>query len=143
MLEHSTSPVFDQQSEDDRPTIVRSEGIRMWDEAGRESIDGSSGAISVVSVGHGRQEVLQAMAEQAGRVAYVQGGMLRHEAADALAARLVAHSPGNLNSVMFVSGGSEANESAIKLARQYHLLRGKTDKHIVLSRARSYHGNTL
>lgn len=144
MFHDATTPVmFGESLDDDRPTIVRSEGIRMWDQSGREYIDGSSGAISVVSVGHGRQEVLQAMAGQAGRVAYVQGGMLRHEAANALAARLVEYAPGNLNSVMFVSGGSEANESAIKLARQYHLLRGKTDKHIVLSRARSYHGNTL
>ena len=144
MLDKQTqSAVFGRDPKDTRPNIVRSEGIRMWDDAGNEYIDGSSGAISVVSVGHGRQEVLDAMAAQAGKVAYVQGGMLAHDAAEALASKLVEYTPGDLNSVMFVSGGSEANESAIKLARQYHLLRGNGDKHIVLSRRRSYHGNTI
>ena len=137
------SAVFGRDRADGRPEIVRSEGIRMWDAEGSEYIDGSSGAISVVSVGHGRTEVLEAMAEQASKVGYVQGGMLRHDAVEALASELVKYTPGNLNSVMFVSGGSEANESAVKLARQYHLLRGNGDKHIVLSRKRSYHGNTI
>jgi adenosylmethionine-8-amino-7-oxononanoate aminotransferase len=137
------SAVFGRSPEDTRPTIVRSHGIHMWDSDGREYIDGSSGAISVVSVGHGRQDVLQAMTDQSEKIAYVQGGMLAHEAAEALARKLIQYTPGSLNSVMFVSGGSEANESAIKLARQYHLMRGNGDKHIVLSRARSYHGNTI
>lgn len=135
--------LFGSAAGDTRPVIVRSAGIRMWDTDGREYIDGSSGAISVTSVGHGRQEVLDAMAAQASRVAYVQGAMLAHEAAEALARELVRYTPGNLNSVLFVSGGSEANESAIKLARQYHLIRGNPGKFIVLSRRRSYHGNTL
>jgi adenosylmethionine-8-amino-7-oxononanoate aminotransferase len=144
MLDNQTpSAVFGRAPSDSKPTIVRSEGIRMWDAEGNEYIDGSSGAISVVSVGHGRREVLDAMAAQAGRVAYVQGGMLGHDAAEELARELVRFTPGNLNTVMFVSGGSEANESAIKLARQYHLMRGKPEKHIVISRARSYHGNTI
>jgi adenosylmethionine-8-amino-7-oxononanoate aminotransferase len=126
-----------------KPTIVRAEGIRMWDSEGNEYIDGSSGAVAVISIGHGRQEVIDAMAEQAGRVAYVHGGLLQHEAGEALGQALTQLAPGNLKRVIFVSGGSEANESAIKLARQYHVIRGKPRKSIVLSRQRSYHGMTL
>lgn len=135
--------VFGRDLARQKPTIVRAEGIRMWDSAGNEYIDGSSGAVAVISVGHGRREVVEAMAEQAGRVAYVHGGLLRHEAGEALARALTRLAPGNLNRAIFVSGGSEANESAIKLARQCHVLRGKPDKTVVLSRRRSYHGMTL
>lgn len=135
--------MFGRNPNNGKPTIVRAEGIRLWDGDGNEYIDGSSGAISVISVGHGRAEVVEAMAEQAGRVAYVHSFLVEHEASEALAREVVRFTPGNLNQVMFVSGGSEANESAIKLARQYHLLRGNPDKHVVVSRARSYHGNTL
>lgn len=135
--------MFGRNPNNGKPTIIRAEGIRLWDSDGNEYIDGSSGAISVISVGHGRMEVVEAMAKQAGRIAYVHSSLVEHETSEALAREVVRFTPGNLNQVMFVSGGSEANESAIKLARQYHLLRGKPDKHIVISRARSYHGNTL
>jgi adenosylmethionine-8-amino-7-oxononanoate aminotransferase len=126
-----------------KPVIARGEGIRLWDREGNEYIDASSGAVSVISVGHGRREVAEAMATQAATVAYVHGGLLQHEVGEALAEELAQVTPGKLTRVMFVSGGSEANESAIKLARQYHLLRGKPEKSVVLSRRRSYHGMTL
>ncbi len=135
--------MFGRNPESGKPTIVRAEGIRLWDGEGNAYLDGSSGAISVISVGHGRREVIEAMAEQAGRVAYLHSFLVEHETSEALAREVVRFTPGNLNQVMFISGGSEANESAIKLARQYHLLRGHPDKHVVVSRARSYHGNTL
>ncbi|MEZ4523749.1 MAG: aspartate aminotransferase family protein [Thermomicrobiales bacterium] len=127
----------------DAPLIDRAEGIRLWDVDGKEYIDATSGAIAVISVGHGRQEVIDAMVGQAQKFSYIQGGRFRHEVADELAAELARFTPGDLNRAFFVSGGSEANESAIKLARAYQLLRGHTDRHIVLSRERSYHGNTL
>jgi adenosylmethionine-8-amino-7-oxononanoate aminotransferase len=125
------------------PVITHGDGIYLHDRDGNTYIDASSGAVSVISVGHGRREVADAMAEQASRLAYVYGGLLQHEAGEALAAEVIRFTPGNLKRVQLVSGGSEANESAIKLARQYHVLRGKPDKHIVLSRRRSYHGMTL
>lgn len=137
------SAMFGRNPHNGKPTIVRAEGVRLWDSEGNEYLDGSSGAISVISVGHGRQEVVEAMAEQAGRVAYLHSFLVEHDTSEALAREIVRFTPGNLNGVMFISGGSEANESAIKLARQYHLLRGNPDKHVVVSRARSYHGNTL
>jgi adenosylmethionine-8-amino-7-oxononanoate aminotransferase len=126
-----------------KPVVERAEGIRVWDTDGNEYIDGSSGAVAVISIGHGREEVAQAMAEQARKVAYVHGALLQHEVGELLAQELARVAPGDLNRVMFVSGGSEANEAAIKLARQYHVLRGNPDKHVVISRDRSYHGMTL
>ncbi|HUG13868.1 MAG TPA: aminotransferase class III-fold pyridoxal phosphate-dependent enzyme, partial [Thermomicrobiales bacterium] len=125
------------------PVITHGDGIYLYDRDGNSYIDASSGAVSVISIGHGRREVADAMAAQAAKLAYVYGGLLQHEAGEALAAEVIRFTPGNLNRVMFVSGGSEANESAIKLARQYQLLRGHPDRHIVLSRRRSYHGMTL
>src|SRR3954454_3475827 len=108
------------------PVITHGEGIRLYDSDGHEYIDASSGAVSVISVGHGRAEVAEAMAEQAKRLAYVYGGLFQHTIGEELAEAITRHTPGNLKRVMFVSGGSEANESAIKLARQYHVLRGQT-----------------
>ncbi len=124
-------------------TARRGQGIRIWDTEGREYIDADSGAISVVSIGHGVTEVADAMAEQAGRLAYVHDGQFQHEAAEELAAAVARFAPGSLNRTAFVSGGSEAVESAVKLARHYHVLRGRESKHVVLSRARSYHGATV
>lgn len=115
----------------------------MWDRDGREYIDGSSGAISVISVGHGRQEVVDAMARQTQQVAYVQGGRFRQPVVEELARMFTSFAPGDLTRAIFVSGGSEATETAIKLARAYHLARGNDRKHLVLGRDRSYHGNTL
>ena len=124
-------------------TAVRGQGIRIWDTEGREYIDADSGAISVISIGHGVAEVAEAMAEQATRLAYVHDVQFQHEPAEELAAAIARFAPGSLNRTAFVSGGSEAVESAIKLTRNHHVLRGRESKHVVLSRARSYHGATL
>lgn len=124
-------------------TARRGEGIRIWDTEGREYIDADSGAISVISIGHGVAEVAEAMADQAARLAYVHDVQFQHEPAEELAAAIARFAPGSLNRTAFVSGGSEAVESAIKLVRNYHVLRGRDSKHVVLSRARSYHGATL
>lgn len=135
--------LFGRNAAESAPFAARAEGIRIWDEAGNEYLDASSGAISVISVGHGVEEVVEAMAAQARAFAYVLGGRLRHHPAEDLAQALAALAPGDLNRVIFVSGGSEANETAFKLARNYHVVRGKPEKYIVLSRRRSYHGATL
>jgi adenosylmethionine-8-amino-7-oxononanoate aminotransferase len=124
-------------------TIVRGDGLRFWDAEGREYIDASSGAISVISIGHGVEEVASAMAEQARRLAYVHTWQFRHEPGEELAQEIARFAPADLNRSIFVSGGSEATETAMKLARQYHLLRGRDSKHIVVSRARSYHGTSI
>lgn len=117
--------------------------MRIWDEEGREYIDADSGAISVISIGHGVEEIVEAMADQARRLAYVHNGQFENVPAEELATALAAFAPGDLNRSTFASGGSEAIETAVKLVRHYHLLRGKGDKEVVISRERSYHGATL
>jgi adenosylmethionine-8-amino-7-oxononanoate aminotransferase len=125
------------------PEAVKGDGIRIWDRAGREYIDACSGAVSVISIGHGVREVADAIAEQARALAYVHSTQFRHTVGEELAAMIVRHAPGSLNHVCFYSGGSEAVEAAVKLARHYHLLQGRDSKYKVLSRRRSYHGATL
>lgn len=125
------------------PVAVRGKGIRIWDELGNEYLDACSGAISVISIGHGVDEVADAMAEQARTLAYVHNLQFGHAGSRELAARIGELAPGSLNRAVFYSGGSEAVEGAVKLARHYHLLRGRESKHLVISRRRSYHGATL
>jgi adenosylmethionine-8-amino-7-oxononanoate aminotransferase len=105
-------------------------------------LDACSGAV-VVTVGHGRTEVVDAIADQGRRVSYVHSEAWSTTVVDELAERLSAMAPGTLNRVFFCSGGSEATETALKLARQYHLLRGQAGKWRVVARRASYHGNTI
>jgi adenosylmethionine-8-amino-7-oxononanoate aminotransferase len=133
--------LFPQSSE--LPVAVRGKGIRIWDEGGREYLDACSGAISVISIGHGVDEVADAMAEQARTLAYVHSTQFGHAGSRELANRIGELAPGSLNRAVFYSGGSEAVEGAVKLARHYHLMRGRDTKHLVLTRRRSYHGATL
>lgn len=124
------------------PRVTRAEGVWIETDDGRRILDGSSGAL-VASIGHGVRQVIEAQRAQAERVSYVHGTHFTVEAQEELATRLAALAPGDLDRVYPVSGGSEANESAIKLARQYFLERGKPAKHQVIARWTSYHGNTL
>jgi adenosylmethionine-8-amino-7-oxononanoate aminotransferase len=124
------------------PRAVRAEGVFIYDEQGHRYLDGCSGAL-VANLGHGREEVVRAMAEQAARLAYVHGGAFTTEPAETLA-RLVAElAPGDLNRVFLVSGGSEATETALKMARQFWVEQGRPEKYLVISRWLSYHGATL
>ena len=107
------------------PTIVRGEGIYLWDSEGSRYIDGSGGSSAVTSIGHGVQEIADAMAAQARKVAFVPMHLFTSEPLEALAEAVAKFAPGDLNRVWFVSGGSEATENAAKLARQYWLERGQ------------------
>ncbi|PNY82356.1 aspartate aminotransferase family protein [Deinococcus koreensis] len=124
------------------PTAVRGEGVYLYDDQGHRLLDGSSGAL-VANVGHGRAAVAEAMAAQARGLAFVHGSQFTSEVLETYATRL-AHFLG-LPDFRFwaVSGGSEANESAIKLARQYHVERGETGRFKVITRLPSYHGASL
>lgn len=124
------------------PAVDRGEGVYFWDTGGRRYLDGCSGSM-VVNIGHGRGEVVDAMAAQGRRISYTHTDHFTSAAQEELATRVAALTPGELNRVYPVSGGSEANETAIKLARQYQLLRGHPDKWRVIGRRVSYHGNTL
>jgi adenosylmethionine-8-amino-7-oxononanoate aminotransferase len=127
----------------DYPRIVRAEGIRLWDAEGREYIDSTSGAISVVSVGHGRREVADAMAAQVLRMDYVHDNEFHNEPAHALAEVVTSFAGGDFSRAVFFSSGSEAIESAIKLAHDYHRLQGNPARATVIGRKRSFHGATM
>lgn len=126
------------------PIAVRGEGCWIIDSEGRRYLD-ASGQSAVVSIGHGVREIGEAMAEQAGKIAFAHTTQFHSEPAEKLAARLLALAPPNFKNgrVYFTSGGSEATETAIKLARQFHLECGLTKRYRVLSRRQSYHGSTL
>ncbi len=134
--------VFRRSIDPDPPVAVRAEGATIWDDRGRSYLDAAGGAI-VVNVGHGRRSVADAMAEQAGRVAYAHGSAFTNEALEAYAAEIGPHLPLDDPAIYPVSGGSEAIETALKLARAYHLARGEADRLVVFSRWGSYHGNTI
>jgi adenosylmethionine-8-amino-7-oxononanoate aminotransferase len=121
------------------PTIVRGSGHHIYDDAGKEYIDGLSG-LFVVQAGHGRAELAEVAAKQAEKLAFFPLWSYAHPGAIDLAERLAGYAPGDLNRVFFTTGGGEAVESAFKLAKQYWLLRGKPRKTKVISRATAYHG---
>ncbi|CCH71235.1 conserved hypothetical protein [Phycicoccus elongatus Lp2] len=121
------------------PIIVRGEGHRIWDDRGKEYIDGLAG-LFVVNVGHGRAEIAEAMAAQAKQLGFFPLWSYAHPRAIELAERLAANAPGDLNRVFFTTGGGEAVETAWKLAKQYFKLTGKPTKTKVISRAIAYHG---
>ncbi len=126
----------------DPPVAVEAHGATIRDADGREYLDAAGGAI-VVGVGHGRREVAAVMAAQAGRLAYAHGSVFTTEPLETYAREVGRHLPVDGPAIYPVSGGSEAIETALKLARAYHLARGETERWIVFSRWGSYHGNTL
>lgn len=124
------------------PRAVHAEGVWITDAEGRRYLDGAGGAI-VSGVGHGDPALLGAMARQAARVQYVHGTMFTTDALEAYAEDVATVLPMDGAMIYPVSGGSEAVETALKLARTYHLARGEEERHVVIGRRRSYHGNTL
>src|SRR3954469_4938912 len=106
------------------PIIVRGEGCYVWDDHGNRYLDGLS-ALFCVNIGHGRTEVAQAGADQAKDLGFFTTWSYAHPPAIELAARIAGLAPGDLNRVFFTSGGGESVETALKLTRQYHKLRGK------------------
>jgi adenosylmethionine-8-amino-7-oxononanoate aminotransferase len=124
------------------PTVQRGEGIYIYDTDGKQYIDGTGGAV-VVSIGHGVKEIQDAMLEQTNLLSFAHGSQFTSQAAIDLAEKIVAMAPSGLDRVYYLSGGSEAVETAIKMARQYQVDRGKPSKYKIISRWTSYHGNTL
>ncbi|MEX2552699.1 MAG: aspartate aminotransferase family protein [Actinomycetota bacterium] len=122
--------------------IERGEGVHVWDTSGRRYLDGLAGLFTV-QVGHGRKELGEAAAKQASTLAYYPIWTYAHPMAALLSERIAALAPGDLNRVFLTSGGSEAVESAWKLARQYFLLIGQPDRNKVIARNLAYHGTTL
>jgi adenosylmethionine-8-amino-7-oxononanoate aminotransferase len=124
------------------PVIVRGEGCYVYDGHGNRYLDGLS-ALFCVNIGHGRGDIVQAGADQAKELGFFSNWSYAHPPAIRLAARIAELAPGDLNRVFFTSGGSEAVESAIKLARQYFKLTGKPNKTKLIAREVAYHGTSL
>ena len=126
------------------PTMVRGEGVYLYDEDGKRYLDGSGGSAAVTSVGHGVPEILSAMAAQAAQLTYAPTHAFTTGAVEACARLIIEEfAPPGFGRVWFVSGGSEAVESAVKMALQYHRERGEPSRQAVIGRWMSYHGSTL
>ncbi len=124
------------------PVIVRGEGAYVWDQHGKRYLDGLAGLFTS-QIGHGRTELAEAGAKQAETLAYFPLWTYAHPRAIELAERVAGYAPGDLNRVFFTTGGSEAVESAWKLARQYFRLTGQPQRTKVISRYIAYHGTTM
>jgi adenosylmethionine-8-amino-7-oxononanoate aminotransferase len=124
------------------PIIERGKGAYVYDNKGKRYLDGLSG-LFVVQAGHGRADLAEAARKQAEKLAYFPLWSYAHPASIELADRLADHTPANLNRVFFTTGGSEAVETAWKLARQYFRAIGQPDRYKVISRSIAYHGTTL
>ena len=124
------------------PLVDRADGIRIWDMTGKEYIDASSGAV-VCNIGYGNPRVLQAVTEQSQKTFFAYRLHFENQPARDLAEALVQHSAPHLDRVFFVSGGSEAVETAMKLCRQYFYDRKEGSRHLFVSRSPAYHGCTL
>ncbi|SDJ10078.1 aspartate aminotransferase family protein [Aliiruegeria lutimaris] len=136
------SHVFPRHTKALPPMAVGGEGCYLIDASGKRYFDGSGGA-AVSCLGHGDPEIIAAIQEQVGKLAFAHTGFFTSEPAEGLADMLAANAPGDLDRVYLVSGGSEATEAAIKLARQYHVERGEPQRRHIIARKQSYHGNTL
>ncbi len=136
------SHVFPRHTKSTPPLALSGEGCYLVDASGKRYFDGSGGA-AVSCLGHGDPEVIAAVKTQVEKLAFAHTGFFTSEPAEKLADLLIANAPGELDRVLFVSGGSEANEAAIKLARQYFVEKGETNRRFLIARRQSYHGNTL
>jgi adenosylmethionine-8-amino-7-oxononanoate aminotransferase len=142
MRQSSVNPLFTLDPSRNYPTLVRGEGVYLYDDQGRKYLDAIAG-IAVMSVGYGRQEIVNAMADQAGDLPYVASNVFSNAPAIRLTQRMVKKIPHLCASVHLTSGGSEAVETGIKICRQYFYDRGINGKTLVISRWTSYHGATL
>jgi adenosylmethionine-8-amino-7-oxononanoate aminotransferase len=136
------SRILHRQARGGYPRAVSGQGPWLFDESGRRWLDACGGA-AVSCLGHGHPAIVAAIEAQARRLAYAHTSFFTTEVAEALAETLVAGAPAGISHAYFVSGGSEAMEAALKMARQYHLERGEPQRSLFIARRQSYHGNTL
>jgi adenosylmethionine-8-amino-7-oxononanoate aminotransferase len=136
------SHVFYRQPKQAYPVAVRGEGIEIIDRDGKRYLDASGGA-AVSCLGHSHPRVIAAIQAQATRLAYAHSSFFTSEPAEALADHLIERAPAGMNRVYYTSGGSEAVEAALKMARQYFVEIGQPQRRRFVARRQSYHGNTL
>ncbi len=136
------SHIFARHCHSTPPTAVGGEGCYLIDSAGKRYLDGSGGA-AVSCLGHGEPKITEAIKAQLDQLAFAHTGFFTSEPAEKLADLLIEHAPSGLDRVYLVSGGSEATEAAIKLARQYWVEKGEPGRGRLIARKQSYHGNTI
>jgi adenosylmethionine-8-amino-7-oxononanoate aminotransferase len=124
------------------PIVIRGDGCYVWDADGNRYLDGLS-ALFCVNIGHGRSDVAQAGVDQAEQLGFFPNWSATHRPAVELATKVAALAPGDLNRVFFTSGGGESVDSALKLCRQFHRLRGNAGKYKVIARVNGFHGMTM
>jgi adenosylmethionine-8-amino-7-oxononanoate aminotransferase len=134
--------VFPRHTKASLTSAARGDGCYLIDKAGKRYLDASGGA-AVSCLGHSDSKVREAIRTQLEKLAYAHTSFFTTDAAEALASKLIAHAPEDIDRVYFVSGGSEAVEAALKLARQYFVEIGEPRRQHIVSRWQSYHGNTL
>jgi adenosylmethionine-8-amino-7-oxononanoate aminotransferase len=132
-------PEFDRRY----PVVVRGEGVWLEDSDGKRYLDAMSGGSMAATLGHGRRDLVAAARRQAQQIAYVHNERLTNPQQEQLAQELVDVAPEGFTRVRFVTGGAEANELALKLARSYHVERGESQRWQVISPAQAYHGPTM
>jgi adenosylmethionine-8-amino-7-oxononanoate aminotransferase len=125
------------------PVVVKGEGVWLEDSDGRRYLDAMSGGSMAATLGHGRRDIVETAAEQARKLAFVHNERLTNPAQEELARELMSVAPEGFSRVHFVTGGSEANEAALRLARSYHVERGEPSRWRVISPAQAYHGPTM
>ncbi len=136
------SHIFPRHTKSALPTVSRGEGVYLFDQSGKAYLDGSGGA-AVSCLGHGDADVTQAIKAQLDQVAFAHTSFFTSDPAEHLADKLIEHAPEGIDRVYLVSGGSEAMEASIKLARQYFVEIGQPQRRHIIARQQSYHGNTL
>ncbi|TME49881.1 MAG: aminotransferase class III-fold pyridoxal phosphate-dependent enzyme, partial [Chloroflexi bacterium] len=125
------------------PVLVKGEGVWVEDASGRRYLDAMSGGSMAATLGHGRRDLVAAARAQADQLTYVHNERLTNPAQERLAHELAGLAPPGFSRVRFVTGGAEANELAIQLARRYHVDRGQSQRWQVISPAQAYHGPTM
>lgn len=139
---HAMSSVFPRHTKSNLPTISHGKGVYLFDKSGKQYFDGSGGA-AVSCLGHGDPDVTNAIKNQLDSIAFAHTSFFTSDPAERLADALISHAPQGIERAYFVSGGSEAMEAALKLARQYFVEIGQPDRKHIIARRQSYHGNTL
>ncbi len=134
--------LFSRDLQRDYPLVVKGRGCWVWDEKGKKYLDGCAGA-NVTGIGHGVAEIAEVMADQAKEIAYAPPQHFLNCPSIELAKKLVELAPAGYSRVMLLSGGSEAMENALKIARQYHVHCGNGSKYRIISRWQGFHGNTI
>ncbi|MFL5825302.1 MAG: aminotransferase class III-fold pyridoxal phosphate-dependent enzyme, partial [Thermoleophilaceae bacterium] len=143
LVDSSSTRVLPPELDRRYPVIVRGEGVWMEDSTGKRYLDAMSGGSMALTLGHGRRDLIETAREQAKRLAYVHNERLTNPAQERLAHELTSVAPDGFTRARFVTGGAEANEMAMRMARSYHVERGEPGRWRVISPAQSYHGPTM